>query len=320
MTEMRDWEKLLTGLADAFTTDGIIGKKLYQVNQKEKAYGEYVEHTWRGHSIISHAFQEFYIETLQTAATVWQETNQEPTPPTYAETFMWHLANFRSLRAVDILFHNGYPMDGFARLRHLKESAVFLAAILGGITSWTEIKGFEGVPSRKRFTPEDVRRIQAKRMKEERRVLNAIVRKESGLSEKQKDELRIWADFFHQEVHGAQLTQFLEHGPAMRGEDTTSVAPKPREDSCAMFMNRFSEVAWMLHRTLPILQLSNRTFDETWNQKWFLLDQNFKKNEECLQDMGKKIAGVFLEFIEIKFPFGPHFTFDAHVRSEGHSQ
>jgi len=306
------WEDLQQKLEDTFTLDGVIGKKVSLVMEYEKNYGNFVEEKYRGHSILVHSFQEFFIETLEIAGSAWNEHDRKPTPPTYSETWLWHLANFRSLRAIDILFHNGYPMDGFARLRHLKESALYLAALLSGLTTYNAVNGIEGVE--KITTREDMEQVRKRRMKEERRLLGLMIRKDSGFSEDQLRELGQWEEFFHQEVHGAMLTQVLEHGPAAQGKDTVSVAPKPRERSCAMFINRFDEVAWMLHRTLPILQLSYRPFGDNWQKKWRLLDENFYAIEQSLADMGKKIGTVFIDLINKKFAFTPEHNFDSHVK------
>jgi hypothetical protein len=311
------WQELQKRLMDAFTVKGILGKKVLSVIYYEKAYGEYVEETWRGHSILSHSFQEFYIETIQAATSVWQEKERKPTPPNYSETILWHFGNFRNLRAVDILFHNGYPMDGFARLRHIKESAIWGGAMLGGVTTYTDIKGLQSVLfTGKPVTSADWTKFRKNRKKEERRVFGPMIRKESGLPLDYIAELETWQGLFHEEVHGAGLTQALDHGPAIKGEDTISVAPKPSHLSCAMFINRFCEVGWMLHRTLPAMQLSYRLFGPSWDRKWHLIDENFEAAEEFLRDMGKRIGGVFIEFINIKFPFSPNSSFAVNVKTK----
>lgn len=309
------WEDLMNKLADAFTTDGIVGDGIGPILELEKTYGEFVEKTYKGHSILSHCFQEFYKDTIETAATVWKEKDRKPTPPTYSETLLWHLGNFRCVRAVDVLFHNGYPMDGFARLRHLKESALYLGAMFSGLTTFSRINGLDGVVSGKPLTREDMNVIRQKRKQEEKRLLGLMIRATSGLPPEHIELLERWESYFHEEVHGAHLTQVFEHGPAITGEDTTSVAPKPREKSCAMFINRFCEIAWMLHRTLPIMQLTYRPFGAHWNHKWHLLDENFRVMEGSLAEMGKKIGEVFIAFVDTKFPFTPVCFFDAMVKT-----
>ncbi|MCH7225119.1 hypothetical protein [Haloferula sp. A504] len=309
-----DWKELQQKLSDAFTTDGIIGKRVGHILDAEARYGEFVETNFRGVGLLSHAFQEFYMDTIELAAAGWEEQGRDPTPATYTEVWLWHLANFRSVRAVDILFHNGYPMDGLTRLRHLKESALLLGGMLSGLTNYTKLKAWETPDGQQTAAPTDQRR-RREIMAEERRVLGLMIRAESGIPSDDLDELRIWESFFNMEVHGALLTQVLEHGPTVLGRDTMSVAPKPRNDSIGMFMNRMCEVAWMLHRTLPILQLSDRRFDSSWEQKWTLLDENFLAMEQSLADLGKEIGNVLIRFIEEKLPFDHQACFDTHVRA-----
>ena len=165
--------------------------------------------------------------------------------------------------------------------------------------------------------------MRQRRKKEQRRVLGLMIRRQSGFPEEYLDELARWEGFFNEEVHGARLTLFLEEGPAMKGEDTASVAPKPRPEPCFMFMNRFCEVCWMLHRTLPILQLRRRPFGKAWAWKWSVLDDSFRVMEKALADKGKRIAGVIIDVMNAKFPFGPQTVFEdgqqAHLGTEGTS-
>jgi hypothetical protein len=311
-----DWKELQNRLSDEFTTDGILGKRVDDVIHCESDYGAFVENSYKGYCILSRSIQEFYMDTLQTAASVWTKKDNPPPPLTCVDTWLWHLANFRSIRAVDILFHNGYPMDGFARLRHLKESALYLGAMLGGLTSYFRIKGYDDVMTAgKPFTQEDADRVKKNRKKEEKRILDLMLRENSGLPLDHRAQLKEWEEDFHSEVHGAFLTQVLEHGPAILGEDTTSVAPQPREKSCVMFMSAFVEVGWLLHRTLPILQLSHQRFDDRWVGKWRLLDVNFLVMKRSQAEKGDPFSDVFINFVATKFPFGPEVCFDTHVRS-----
>lgn len=309
------WEELQRELAEAFTTDGVIGKKILHLIEYEKKYGEFVERKFKGLSILSHCFMEFFAETVELAASVWQDEEKRPTPPTYSETVLWHLTNFRNLRAVEILFRNGYPMDGFARLRHLKESAIYLAAMLAGVTTYEKINGWEGVLSGgEAITEENMAAIRKNRKKEEFRVLNFMIRKNSGFPPEHLAELRRWESLFHEEVHGARLTLAFEHGPAAKGEDTTSIAPKPRINSIAMFVNRYCEVCWMLHRTLPILQLSRNLFDKGWQYRWNLLDKNFKLVvDEALVRPGKKLGIALIHLMDTKFAFSPADSFETTI-------
>ena len=302
-----EWEELHRRLIQTFTTNGIIGNKVLQVMEHEKAYGSVVAKAYRGHEILSHSFQEFYINTIEMAASIWKDKDRLCTPPTYSESLLWHLGNFRSIRTIDILFHSGYPTESLARLRYLKESALFLGAMLSGLTTYSQIKGLN---DSKKITEDDMDLIRKNQIKEERRIFELMLRKKSNLDKNDIVNLKRWEDYFNKETHGAFLTLAFEHGPAIKGAEATSVAPKRQHRSCAMFINRFSEIAWMLHRTLPIMQLSNHPFSDEWKNKWKLLDDNFLMVEKQLAEMNKPIGHTFIRFMETKFPFDAEVCFD----------
>jgi len=196
-------------------------------------------------------------------------------------------------------------MQGLALLRQLKEQALFLGAMLSGITSWAKIKGLEEWTGRP-LTEQQKGRVRSNRMKEEKRVLNLMIRKHSRLPKEDLSELARWESVFNLEIHGGFLTQWLDHGPGMRGNDGVSLGPELRTESLAMYMNRFCEVAWMLHRTLPILQLSDRRFDQKWVQTWRLLDENFYAMEyHTLAEANKRVREAIIRFMRLKFSFAP---------------
>ena len=306
------WEELQQELEEAFTTEGILGKRILAIAQRELDYKILVESTFRGHQVLSLSFQEFFAETLEISASVWKEDNRKPTPPTFSEIFRWQLANFRNLRASTIIFSNGYPFDGLARLRQLKESALFLGAMLAGLTTYPKINGDDPNDIEKggTFTREESGKRRTRRKKEESRVLGLMLRKKSGFSVHQLAELETWEGFFHSEVHGTRLTRFID----IRADRPITLAPSFVELSCAMFINRYSEICWMLHRTMPILQLSYRKFGNEWARKWDLLDINFQETEKGLVTLGKPIGRAITDFVTSKFNFSPDYCFDTHVK------
>jgi hypothetical protein len=302
-----DWKELQRDLENTFKTDGVIGKNISLIKRSELAYGEYIDSTLRGQYLLSLCFQEYFVETIQYAASYFPQKGGQTIPLGYAETLQWQLSNFRTIRAVDVLFHNGYPLEGFARLRHLKESALFLAAIHSGLTTLQKIRGHIGdILNKKEFTSEDLGTIRNNRKKEQRKVRGLMLGNDSGLSAEHLSELRIWEDLFDEEVHGAGLTRALDLGLS----NSITIAPVPKQLSYAMFINRYCEICWMLHRTLPFLQLARSRFDETWMKKWWLLDENFLASEISLEDMGKDLATVLIDFINTKLAFNSSCCFD----------
>ena len=289
---------LLIKLADAFTSNGIVGYGLKKVIDREAAYSSSVEKKYKGYSVLFHSFQEFYMDSIELAGAMSDDPKQKP-PPVYWDIWLWHLGCFRALRSTDILFHSGYPLEGVPRLRFLKESAVFIAAIHTGKTTYDKLMGAEGT-SHGRAIPskEAMDQIRKKRQNEERKLLGLTLRKKSGLTQEQQAELERWESFFNMETHNGFLTQALEFL-----DRPVSVAPNPSDDSCSLFINRFCEIQWMLHRTIPFLQLSTKMFNDEWHKKWNLLNQSFQFMQQNLADTGKPIGTVFIEFMELKFPF-----------------
>ena len=78
----------------------------------------------------------------------------------------------------------------------------------------------------------------------------------------------------------------------------------------SMFLNRSLEVAWMVLRIFPFLQLRPRAFGEGWAAKWELLDEPCRLQSESLGDLGKPIGYAFIRFMDAKFPFSPDTAFE----------
>jgi hypothetical protein len=69
-------------------------------------------------------------------------------------------------------------------------------------------------------------------------------------------------------------------------------------------MNRYVEVAWMVHRLLPAIQPPEAPLVGEWPEKWAILDDSFEVlltsiTEEC----AKKFGVAVVEFVKSKFPF-----------------
>jgi hypothetical protein len=88
-------------------------------------------------------------------------------------------------------------------------------------------------------------------------------------------------------------------------EKRTEIVLGPVADDLneAMYMNRCSELGWMILRLLPYMRRTETPQDDAWDNKWRLLDDSFKMMADGLAGLGKKIAPAMIEFIEKKFPF-----------------
>jgi hypothetical protein len=218
---------------------------------------------------------------------------------------------FREVRAADILYHSGYPLDGFSLLRDVRDRAIFLAAVGSGQVTLRQLAGYESnaqVPPK--LTEEmwlDMRQ-RAKRL--ERDLLRRVIGSESGLAPATQQELKGWTELFQLEVHGSRLTRSAEFREWITGTIGLPLIPKPREWALAVYANRFVEVCWMVLSVLPLLQLTPYAFGTDWAQRWVVLDESFRHDAEDLWRMGKPIEGAIIHMVDTKFAFSPanHYT------------
>jgi len=91
----------------------------------------------------------------------------------------------------------------------------------------------------------------------------------------------------------------------LRHHKDFAVGPRIDDGGSAMYMNRFTEIAWMTHRALPFLQTEIISFNDDWQHQWGVLDNAFRVSVEGLGDLGKKIAPAFVALIDEKFTATP---------------
>jgi len=295
---VKDFKKRLE---ENFSVNGVIGGHLQEILEAEGQYGEYFCNKFHGQSVLIDSFQSFYIETIYNA-NAWIGKNGLPkNAPNYASIFLYYIINFKSFRACENLLLKGYPLDGYALLRDLKDRALFLGAIIKKITTFPRIYGYENL--KEASTKKDLQNNMMKRIKEEKRVLSEMIRGNSGLPKGIQTHLQKWEKLFNLEVHGSMFTYFLEGGDWLRGGRALSIGPDPKEDSMSMYMNRASEIGWLLTRLLPFLQPVKDAFGNTWSQRLNVLDNSFREMEISLSKLNIKIADAFIYFIDNKFNF-----------------
>ncbi len=288
-------------LEETFSVEGIVGKRLLDILDAEKEYGVHISETYHGHLILINSFFDFYIETIQKTI-AWTEKNGWPNEslPYYIFTVLYYVTNFKSFRAADILFMNGYPYDGYSLLRDLKDRSIFLGAIIHKLTNFSLLAGIEGL---KTISREDMKTIISKRRKEESQIHDLMLGKKSCLPSEVLDELEFWEKLFHEEVHGSKFTLAEIGTDWMKGTAPLHLEPIPNKSGMGMYMNRASEIGWLLTRTLPFLQLTENSFGDEWKTKYHILDESFRVMVQGLEKMGKKIATAFIFFVDNKFSF-----------------
>jgi hypothetical protein len=255
--------------------------------------------------VLMDSFQSFYIETIRSAQG-WVTQHGWPKAEYYAPIFFLYVTCFRSFRACENLLTSGYPFDGYALLRDIKDRAIQMCGIAHNFTSFPAIYGYGG---KKVITDADWKRIKESRKKEESRICGLIIRKQSKFPPEILEELAGWEQMFHEEMHGSKFTFFGEGGDWMRGEAPLSIGPVPKNSSIAMYMNRAVEVAWLFVRLLPYLQPVEAAFGAGWKEKHTVLDDSFRVSEEGLRDLGKKIGSAFIFLVDQKFSFPNDFHY-----------
>lgn len=132
---------------------------------------------------------------------------------------------------------------------------------------------------------------------------------DSGLTPETRDELSKWDALFDFEVHGARLS-FAGAQGWMKGQEPLPVLPRFEEKQFAMFVNRYCEVIWMVHRLTPAIQPPGVPLPAAWGEKWRVLDDSFEITVHSLtQQLGKKIGGAVVELVRAKFPFDEQSAF-----------
>ncbi len=289
-------------LEENFNYNGIVGGQLYSVIDAEKECGEYFVRKFQGQNVLMDSFQGFFIETIDS---VYIEVKRNGWPedcPHYTPIFLYFISIFRGFRACENLVQHGYPFDGYALLRNVKDRVIFLAAVAHGITNFSSIHGYEGSKDKDRKEKGNKRKL------EERRVLGLFLRKDSGLSADVIQELELWENLFHAEVHGSKLSYAQDLGKI---KDGIIVPPEPTINGISMglYMNRVVEVAWMITRLFPFLQPHEDAFGLKWGRRQKILDESFKFMETGLIDLDKKIGAAFITFIDKKFSFPEPFFY-----------
>ena len=291
-------------LHEVFGYNGVLGGKfLLGVMQLEDLVGEHFVRKYHGHRLLTDAFLDFFAETLQTQLAFHSYHGWPPNEPNYAVTFLMYLTVFRTVRATEVFSVRGYPLQGYALQRSIKDQVFTLWAIVTEMMPFKEIFGWQEGLTPGATRTEDNRKIAANRMKAERKIRSVIIGKESGLSEETKDELLNWDLLFNIETHRGLFTLFNTLGDGLRGK-LDVVGPSPDEKNDAMFINRSNELNWMILRLLPCIRRKGLVWSDEWTKKWNLLEESFRMMNEGFADLGKKIPLAHLEMIEMKFKFG----------------
>ncbi|MEK6806920.1 MAG: hypothetical protein AABY95_09775 [Pseudomonadota bacterium] len=258
---------------------------------------------YRGYLSLSDAFKCFFLETVELLNVSCRPQVKTPLSEFYG-LFMQGVAHsFQSLCSAERIAVNGYPLHGYTILRNTFDSLVLSSACLQKIVDFYSV---EGVTPGK---PLDLAAAKKLRKSTEFQARQAMTGAASGLQQATIDELKKLDELFDLETHGARLS-LTDSQEWLRGKAPLPVLATFRERSFAMFMNRFSEVAWMAHRLLPAVQPPGIVIPEPWPEKWRIIDESFQIMVNSLtEQLGKPVGAAIVEFVSKKFPFSEKSTF-----------
>lgn len=265
-------------------------------------------------SLLFDAFLGFFGETIAHAdAPEWRGRWNEFRD--YASVLWEHGVVLRQLRAARLVASGGYPLQAVTLLRDVKDKALTFCALAHRLHSLDE---WLGEPQGPAGAAQDlVDRARAKRAaarlrsQHQARVFDQLVGEQSGLPSRVQDLVRAWMGLFHDEVHGAKLTSTVGFPAWAAGRSLLPLYCTIEESRHAvtLYHTYGCQLAWMMLRLLPTLQLDRLAFGAEWAQYWSILDSSCR--ELVLAGKGDEeheVIDAVVEFVESKFAFSPMST------------
>lgn len=224
--------------------------------------------SYKGQDTLMNAFQDFFIETIEKCFDWVSKNNWPMKAENYAPILLFYIIIFRRLRACENLMLKGYPLDGYALLRDLKDRSLMMTGIAHNMATFAQFFSLKGP-----VTHDNWAKTTGERRSEELKMKERLIGNKSGLPAHVITELKRWDQLFHNEVHGAKFSFFLELGDWKQKKKLPNLGPEPSE-RCAMYMNRACEIAWLILRILPYIQPEANAFGTEWNRKKEILDNS----------------------------------------------
>ncbi len=301
-----EWQRRL---GDTFTVNGLVGGSLLTVFDAEDAAGNYLVNTFRGQNVLLDSFQSFFIDTLALTSDQIKTNGWPKERLNYPVAFACFFNLFRRCRACEILYMKGYPLDAYALMRDIKDRVFMLAGVAHNMITFS---GIIGAPRTPLSNSKEYSKQSTKNRKDaEHRITNRLIGKTSGLALDIQDDLKLWDQVFNYEVHGGGVSLTQELSGISKGR-IPQIGPSVDKNAFVTYMNRSSELGWLIVRVLPFLQVSDEAFGKDWERKRQVLDDSFRYMVEGLGNLGKKIAPSFITMIDARFAFKqPFYYFEA---------
>ncbi|MDT7516569.1 hypothetical protein [Rhodoferax mekongensis] len=289
-------EEFQNRLNAAFVFEGANYGRVHLIHGTQDAYSQEVLQ-FSGHLALSDAFKAVFLEAVELMNTYCRPRVKAPLSEHYPQ-FLARLANaFHTLCGAECAAIRGYPRPAFTTLRNVFDDVVLVSASLQKVTDFYKI---EGIDPNGKFDPAAAKKA---RKDEEFKVRKLMTGSDSGLSADVTSELSKLNDLFDFEVHGGRLS-LTDAMAFMKGTGPLHVLPKFVPQTFAVFMNRFTEVGWAVHRLVPAIQPPGVSMPKEWADRWTLVDESFEIAVRSLSnELGMKVGDAYAEFIKVKFPF-----------------
>lgn len=236
-------DEFLKNIREISTHEGVVYGRLDTLRQAESTYGEQVAQSLSGYLELSDAFKCFYFETIERLNVECHPKVKTPLSEFYP-IFMSRLNNnFLSLSGAEHMALFGYPLQAYTIHRNTFDNVVLSSAVLQKITDFYSVEGID--PN----LPFDADKVKQKRKSVEWTVRGVMLGKDSGLAQETIDELLKLDNTYDLEVHGSRLS-FAGDMEWIKGNEPLHIVPKFSLTDFALHMNRFVEVAWMVHRLI----------------------------------------------------------------------
>ncbi|MDN7562285.1 hypothetical protein [Burkholderia orbicola] len=297
-------EEFQTRLDEAFTHEGEMFGRLALISEAQATFRSAAS-KFNGHRALSDAFKACFLEAVELLNGHCRPRVKEPLTEHYA-LFLPRLTNsFHTLCAAELTAANGYPRPAFTTLRNVFDDCVLTSAALLQVTDFYKIEGLDPANTGD-FDPNAAKRARKKTEFEVRQVMTGS---SSDLGEATIYELDMLNQLYDLEVHGSRLS-LANAMNFMKGTGPLPVVPVFIERDYALFMNRYNEVAWAVHRLLPAMQPPGVPMPSSWASRWALVDESFEIVVRSLSlQLGKKVGDAYADFIKAKFPFTAEKTF-----------
>ncbi|MBY0355496.1 MAG: hypothetical protein K2Q12_07170 [Rickettsiales bacterium] len=298
--EKDDIKNWLDSLHRAFKYEGLTGGRIFYLDQREKVFERHVSQKYNGFAVVLDCFFDFFIEVLDTKHALLAKEGW-PSNGWFSIILQRYHTFFHDLRACWLMYINGYPMAGVGYLRDVFDRAVVLAAVFNGYAEMQELYGIQGDAF-------DEKTYKAKIQDCRKRCFSQMIGDNSNLSDESKATLRFIKDISHQQVHSAIYTDLQSHALMQKG--ILNYMPHPNETNEGMFINRFTEIAWFVHRLLCFIQTKPYEFSQSQQVKWELLDSSFERIIfSTHQQLDKDFPLAYIEATKTKFAFHPSSSF-----------